>query len=321
MDGWKPGAAIQILRQRAELIASIRDFFLKRGVWEVETPSMSHFPAVDLHVDSFSVKTFHDSIPAYLITSPEYHMKRLLAAGSGSIYQLCKAFRCDTAGIKHNPEFTILEWYREGWDHRKLMQEIDDLLQLLLKTLPAEYLSYHDAFIRLLRVDPLLLTTDQFVALCRAQQVVPPVDLLEPEADRDERLNYLLGVFIEPELGKERPVFLIDYPASQANLAKLYQDRAGYAMRFEVYYQGIELGNGFCELTDSSVQKKRFEETNQARVKLGKEPLPIDSAFLAALAAGMPDCAGVAMGVDRMVMLALGMKEIDQVMAFSWSRA
>jgi lysyl-tRNA synthetase class 2 len=321
MDAWQPGASIQVLRQRAELIAGIRGFFHKRGVLEVETPSISHYPTVDLHLDSFTVHAAFQNHPNYLITSPEYHMKRLLASGSGSIYQLCKAFRCDEAGSKHNPEFTILEWYREGWNHWTLMQEVDDLLRTLLNTQPAEYITYQEVFAGSLKVDPLSLTRDQFAMLCREKRVTPPADLLLAETDRDERLNYLLGLFIEPGLGKERPVFLHDYPASQANLAKLNAAHPGYAMRFEVYYQGVELGNGFCELTDSAEQEKRFQEVNRARVGFGKQELPIDDTFLAALKAGMPDCAGVAMGVDRMIMLALDLAEVDRVMAFSWKRA
>lgn len=321
MTDWKPGASIKTLRQRADLIKQIRVFFEERNALEVETPSISRFPAVDLHLDSFSVKGNVDSKPSYLITSPEYHMKRLLAAGSGSIFQICKAFRCDESGSRHNPEFTILEWYREGWDHWQLMEEIDSLLQLILKTTPATYLSYKEAFKTQLGIDPLSFSAKDFEGICRNKKANPPTDLLESSADRDEQLNYLMGLFIEPELGKHSPVFLHDYPASQANLARLYEEKPGYAMRFEVYYRGIELGNGFCELTDPDIQKKRFEEENQARLAMGKDALSIDHHFMNALKAGMPECAGVAMGVDRMLMLALGIESLDGIVAFSWPRA
>ncbi len=321
MSTWKPGASIKNLRQRADLISQIRSFFANRNVLEVETPSISHFPAVDLHLDSFSVKAQLHSQSSYLITSPEYHMKRLLAAGSGSIFQLCKAFRSDEAGERHNPEFTILEWYREGWDHWQLMGEIDLLLQDLLKSKPADYMSYKDAFQNLLGIDPLSVTEKQFSSICRKKQVSPPKDLLGTNANKDEWLNYLMGLFIEPKLGADSPVFLHDYPSSQANLAKLYEDNSEYAMRFEVYYRGIELGNGFCELTDAHLQENRFEEENLARQSMGKEKLPIDSNFLNALKAGMPECAGVAMGVDRIVMLALDIENMDEAIAFSWPKA
>ncbi|MCG8337624.1 MAG: elongation factor P--(R)-beta-lysine ligase [Proteobacteria bacterium] len=321
MTDWKPGATIKTLRQRADLIKQIRAFFEKRNVLEVETPSISRFPAVDLHLDSFSVKAAFDSRTSYLITSPEYHMKRLLAAGSGSIFQICKAFRSDESGSRHNPEFTILEWYRKGWDHWQLMKEIDCLLQQILKTSPATYLSYKDAFKNHLDIDPLAFSMKDFETVCSRKKSAPPADLLRPNADRDEQLNYLMGTFIEPELGKESPLFLHDYPASQANLAKLYEDKTGYAMRFEVYYRGTELGNGFCELTDPETQQQRFEEENRARLAMGKEELAIDHNFLDALKAGMPECAGVAMGVDRMLMLALGIENLDGIVAFSWPRA
>ncbi len=321
MTDWKPGASIKTLRQRADLIKQIRTFFEERNVLEVETPSISRFPAVDLHLDCFSIQASFGFNPGYLITSPEYHMKRLLAGGSGSIFQICKAFRREESGSRHNPEFTILEWYREGWDHWQLMEEIDSLMQLILNTAPATYLSYKDAFNNLLGIDPLSFSAKDFEAVCRQKKSVPPPDLLQPDTDKDEQLNFLMGSFIEPELGKHSPVFLHDYPASQANLAKLYQEKPGYAMRFEVYYRGVELGNGFCELTDPEIQRQRFETENQARLAMGKEELSLDHHFLDALKTGMPECAGVAMGIDRILMLALGIGDLDQIVAFSWSRA
>ena len=321
MDRWEPGADLCVLKQRAEVLRKIRRFFEERRLLEVETPLISRFPAVDQHLEAFKVISEPGAPPRFLITSPEYHMKRLLAAGVESIFQLTKAFRRDEAGSHHNPEFTILEWYRKGWDHWQLMDEIDGLLQTLLHTPPAEYLSYCDAFQRILGIDPLQLSLEAFLAVCEQFDLKPPQVLTTKEADRDERLNLLLGMLIEPHLGMERPLFLHDYPASQANLARLYPERPELAMRFEVYYKGIELGNGFCELTDADFQEQRFHLENAARVRAGKEKLAIDHRFLNALQAGMPDCAGVAMGVDRIVMLCLGMENVDQVTAFSWPRA
>ncbi len=321
MTVWKPGASVETLHQRSALLAKIRTFFRQRDVLEVETPSISRFPTVDLHLESFSVNTDEPAPLRYLITSPEYHMKRLICAGTGSIFQISKAFRRDECGRNHNPEFTILEWYRVGWDHWQLMSEIESLLDHLMNSGPADYLSYCEAFQQFMKIDPLSITLEQFLAICREFNLHSPEFLKSEAVERDERLNYLMGILIEPNLGKERPVFIYDYPATQANLAKLHGDNPDLALRFEVYYRGLELGNGFYELTDADLQEKRFKDENQVRIQADKKDLPIDNLFISALESGMPDCSGVAMGVDRMIMLALGKSLVDDVMTFNWPRS
>lgn len=320
MKTWKPGASSNTLRKRATLLGNIRRFFEQREILEVETPSISQFPTLDLHLESLSLTHGPNNLPSYLITSPEYHMKRLLADNGESIYQICKAFRLDEAGLIHNPEFTIIEWYRVGWDQWQLMREIEELLGLVLETGDADRLSYQEVFKDLLGIDPISMVFDEFLNICSVKDLVVPEYLKNRDLSVDEWLNYLFGMLIEPRLGKTNPVFIYDYPASQANLAKIYPDNSDFSMRFELFYKGMELGNGFCELTDPGIQEDRFINENIRRKKSGKKELPIDHRLLSALRSGLPDCAGVALGFDRMVMLALGKNRIDEVTAFSWNR-
>lgn len=321
MTPWRPGTSLDTLKRRARLLQQVRDFFSLRGVLEVETPGISRFPTLDLHLESFSVFHPDKTLQGYLITSPEYHMKRLISAGSGSIYQLCRAYRCDESGSRHNPEFTILEWYRVGWDQWQLMKEIEDLMQLLLGTNTADYISYREAFEGALSMDPFTITLERFAEICSRHTLQPPDYLLLQDTDRDEWLNFLIGFLIEPHLGRDRPVFLHSFPASQASLAKLDDDNPQCAMRFEVYFKGLELGNGFCELTDAEAQENRFREENRKRRAAGKEELAYDPRFIEALKQGMPDCSGIAMGFDRLVMLALGKHSIDEVQTFTRDRS
>ncbi len=318
-EQWQPAASIGNLKRRAQLINNIRSFFAERGVMEVETPSISRYPTLDLHLESFGVNIDSDLPPRYLITSPEYHMKRLIAAGSGSIYQICKSFRCDEVGAHHNPEFTILEWYRVGWNHLQLMEEIEGLMMQIMGTGKATRTSYREIFRSLLQLDPLEFEHKEFKTLCQKLGAKPPQDLLSESASKDECLNYLMGSYIEPQLGRDNPVFVCDFPASQASLSRIHKTDPRLSTRFEVYYKGIELGNGFYELTDAGVQEKRFRETNTLREQMGKARLHPDRSFLAALEQGMPDCAGVAMGLDRMLMLAMGQDKIERVMSFTWN--
>ncbi|MCP4749330.1 MAG: elongation factor P--(R)-beta-lysine ligase [Proteobacteria bacterium] len=320
MNTWRPGASREVLQRRAAMLRQVRDFFDSREVLEVETPSISRFPTLDLHLESFSLETDLRPGRFYLITSPEYHMKRLLSAGVGSIYQICKAFRRDEAGRYHNPEFTLIEWYRVGWDHRQLMEEVEQLLDLLLKCGSAERISYREVFYRVLKIDPLTLTLEQFLNICSRKKVSPPEGLKHSDVPVDEWLSFLMGTFIESELGQERPVFVYDYPASQANLARLRADNPALASRFELYYRGVELANGFFELKDAEQQKRRFTQENALRKKSGKPELPMDTELIAALESGMPNCAGVALGFDRIVMLALDRESLDEVVGFSWDR-
>ncbi|HCG8095227.1 elongation factor P--(R)-beta-lysine ligase [Vibrio parahaemolyticus] len=314
---WQPTASIEQLRQRATLIAAIRQFFAERQVMEVDTPAMSHATVTDIHLHTFQTEFvgpgYADGSKLFFMTSPEFHMKRLLAAGSGCIYQINKAFRNEENGRYHNPEFTMLEWYRVGFDHHKLMDEMDDLLQLVLKCGAAQRMTYQQAFIDVLGVCPLESSMTELKA---AASKLGLSDIAEPEEDRDTLLQLLFSVGVENKIGQDVPAFVYDFPASQAALAKINPQDHRVADRFEVYFKGIELANGFHELDNPKEQLARFEQDNAKRIEMGLKPQPIDYHLISALEAGLPDCAGVALGIDRLIMLALGCDHIDQVTAF-----
>ncbi|MBE3652638.1 elongation factor P--(R)-beta-lysine ligase [Vibrio navarrensis] len=314
---WQPTASIPQLRQRAALIARIRQFFAQRNVLEVDTPAMSHATVTDVHLHTFQTQFvgpgYAQGSPLFLMTSPEFHMKRLLAAGSGCIYQLGKAFRNEENGRYHNPEFTMLEWYRVGFDHHALMDEMDELLQLVLSTAPAERMTYQEAFLRVLGVCPLQASMTE---LKLSASELGLSDIAEAEEDRDTLLQLLFSIGVEGKIGQQVPAFVYDFPASQAALAKINPNDPRVADRFEVYFKGIELANGFHELDNAQEQLRRFEQDNRKRVDMGLAEQPIDYHLIAALQSGLPECAGVALGVDRLIMLALGCDHIDQVTAF-----
>lgn len=314
---WQPTASIPQLRQRAALIARIRQFFAQRNVLEVDTPAMSHATVTDVHLHTFQTQFvgpgYAQGSPLFLMTSPEFHMKRLLAAGSGCIYQLGKAFRNEENGRYHNPEFTMLEWYRVGFDHHQLMDEMDDLLQLVLQCGAAERMTYQQAFLTVLGVCPLEGTMAELKSVAARLGLS---DIAEAEEDRDTLLQLLFSIGVEGKIGQQVPAFVYDFPASQAALAKINPNDPRVADRFEVYFKGIELANGFHELDNAQEQLRRFEQDNRKRVEMGLVEQPIDYHLIAALQSGLPECAGVALGVDRLIMLALGCDHIDQVTAF-----
>ncbi|MBP2848613.1 MULTISPECIES: elongation factor P--(R)-beta-lysine ligase [Dickeya] len=319
---WQPSAPVANLLKRASIMKEIRRFFSDRGVLEVETPAMSQATVTDVHLFPFQTHFVGpgaaDGMALYLMTSPEYHMKRLLAAGSGPIYQLCRSFRNEESGRYHNPEFTMLEWYRPHYDMYRLMNEMDDLLQQVLECDSAEMLSYQQAFQRHLEVDPLSADKAQ---LREVAEKIGVGDVANREEDRDTLLQLLFAFGVEPQIGRDKPAFVYHFPATQAALAEISTEDHRVAERFEVYYKGIELANGFCELTDSKEQRQRFEQDNRKRAARGLPVQPIDENLLAALAAGIPPCSGVALGVDRLVMLALNAESIGEVMAFTVDRA
>ena len=321
MASWQPSAPIANLLKRAEIMAEIRRFFADRGVLEVETPAMSQATVTDVHLFPFQTRFVgpgaSEGLDLYLMTSPEYHMKRLLAAGSGPIYQLCRSFRNEEMGRHHNPEFTMLEWYRPHFDMYRLMNEVDDLLQQVLECDAAETLSYQQAFIRHLNVDPLSADKAQ---LREVAEKLGAGDLANREEDRDTLLQLLFMLGIEPEIGKERPAFVYHFPATQASLAEISTEDHRVAERFEVYFKGIELANGFRELTDSHEQHQRFIQDNKKRAAMGLVEQPIDTHLLDALEHGLPECSGVALGVDRIIMLALKAEKISDVIAFTVDR-
>lgn len=321
-QNWMPSASIEQLQQRADILTAIRSFFSERKVMEVDTPAMSHATVTDVHLHTFQTDFigpgYADGTHLYFMTSPEFHMKRLLAAGSGCIYQINKAFRNEEAGRYHNPEFTMLEWYRIGFDHHNLMDEMNELLTLVLKCDNAERMTYQEAFIQVLGVCPLEASMDELRAVAAPLGLS---DIADIEEDRDTLLQLLFSMGVEVKIGQDVPAFVYDFPASQAALAKINPSDPRVAERFEVYFKGIELANGFHELDNAKEQLMRFEEDNAKRKSMGLIEQPIDYHLIAALEAGLPNCSGVALGIDRLIMLAMGEKHIDQVTAFPFDRA
>lgn len=319
---WQPSAPITNLLKRAAIVGQIRRFFSDRGLLEVETPAMSQATVTDIHLVPFQTRFIGPGaaggMPLYLMTSPEYHMKRLLAAGSGPIFQLCRSFRNEEAGRYHNPEFTMLEWYRPHYDMYRLINEVDDLLQQILDCDSAETLSYQQVFTRHVGIDPLSADKGQ---LYEAAVKWDLGEATSAEDDRDTLLQLLFAMVVEPNIGRDKPAFVYHFPASQAALAEISTEDHRVADRFEVYFKGIELANGFRELTDARQQRQRFEQDNRKRVAMSLTEQPIDENLLAALAQGMPECSGVALGVDRLVMLALKAERLSDVIAFPVERA
>ena len=318
---WQPTMDWQNAKQRAHILAQIRSFFLALDIIEVETPLLSHATVTDVHLDAFSTLYNYsaeshcdESTNLYAQTSPEFAMKRLLASGYGCCYQICKAFRHEQQGRYHNPEFTMLEWYRVGFDHFQLMDEVGELLSSVLGCQQVERISYQELFIREVAIDPLMTNRDELIRIISAHDKLS--DWLEQEDCLDTLLQFIMAELIEPNIGDNKPCFVYNFPASQASLAKISLKDPRVAERFECYFKGIELANGFHELTDVAQQKLRFEQDNQTRTTLGKIEQDIDQHFISALEHGLPACAGVALGIDRLVMLALTVNKIDQVITF-----
>lgn len=313
MADWRPAAAPELLQLRADTLSRIRQFFAARDVLEVETPLLAPATVTDLHIDSIparvqlagSSQTFH------LQTSPEYAMKRLLAAGSGACYQICKSFRQGDAGPRHNPEFTMLEWYRPGFSLEQLMDEVEQLLHEFLPQTSMPRLSYRELFLRHLNIDPHRI---ELKALRRLTHETLPVDAADLNAT--DCLQLLLAQTIEPKLPEYCLVY--DYPTAQAALARIEEDNNGepVARRFELFCRGMELANGYDEETDPEELRRRFERDQQSRAKLGRPVPEIDEKLLAALEHGLPPCAGVAFGIDRLLMLLSGANSITEVLAF-----
>lgn len=318
---WKPSASVENLLKRAAIMAKIRRFFADRGVIEVDTPVMSQASITDIHLVPFQTKFVgfgtSEGCDLWLITSPEYHMKRLLAAGCGSIYQLGRSFRNEEVGRYHNPEFSMLEWYRPNYDMYLMMQEVDNLLVHVLQCDSAESISYQQAFILHLELDPFLAEKAQ---LLEAADRLGESELASREEDHDTLLRLLFMLGVEPKIGIDKPTFVYHFPAGQAALAEISTEDHRVAERFEVYYKGVELANGFRELTDSFEQRQRFEYEYRCRAELDLPQYPIDINLLNAMTHGMPTCSGVALGVDRLIMLALKAHSLSEVIAFPVDR-
>ena len=309
---WQPGTSLAVLHKRAALFASIRQFFASRKVLEVDTPLLSGCFGSDPCIEPI-VASINSGV-GYLQSSPEFFLKRLLAAGSGDIYSLGRAFRNEESGKHHNPEFTLLEWYRCGWDEHQLMDEVEELAVAVLDTAPAKRVTYAELFEKAVGFNPHTASLEQLYQNARHYG-----DWVASE--RAAALDLLFAECVEPTLPAGL-VFISDFPSSHAALAQLQQRPGGetVARRFELYCDGVELANGYLELTDSVEQEFRFNRELEQRRSAQLPAAPMDHAFLAALEHGVPDCAGVALGVDRLLMMQLGVADIDNVQPFSWPR-
>lgn len=301
------------LKERALLYQQMRVFFAERQVLEVETPALSQAGNTDPFIDSFSVNTPQGL--RWLHTSPEYPMKRLLAAGSGDIYQLCKVWRRDESGSRHNPEFTMLEWYRVGFTYQQLMQEVAELLHTLiphLQKLP-RFCTYRELFLETLDLDPHVAGETALAACARAQGIN-----IDSDMDAQGWRDLLLTHCVEPQFPADQLTFVYHYPTSQSALAKVEQSNGQWvAQRFEVYLDGLELGNGYQEQTDAAQNRRILEQDAAMR---GND-IPVDERFLAALETGLPECAGVAVGIDRVLMCRMQIGNLKEVIPFTWEVA
>jgi len=308
-----------MIRSRAQLLAKIRAYFEQTQVLEVETPACSSYAATDPAIESFQLNYtgpgFPTPHPLYLHSSPEFPMKRLLAAGSGAIYQICKVFRNGESGRQHNPEFTLLEWYRPNFNHHQLMEDVATLVNRVLpKAKAVEYLSYDEVFHQHLGINPHQSTATQLKE-CAKQHGIADAERLDLPS-KDAWLDLLLTHCIESQLGRNRLSFVYDYPASQASLAKIRPGNPPLAERFELYIEGMEIANGFHELTDASEQQQRFNQDLEQRHTQSQPTVPIDKNLLAAIHSGLPNCAGVALGIDRLLMQITQAAHINKTLTF-----
>lgn len=334
---------MQSLRARAAIISNIRHFFETRDVLEVDTPSLSQYSVTDPYLQPIHTQ---NKPKRYLQTSPEFAMKRLLAAGSGDIYQICKAFREDEVGRQHNPEFTLLEWYRVGFSMQMLIDEVKALLAMVLPVQTCDQRTYPSLFVEYCNLEPVLSSIEEVEHCCIQNELDDYAksikdSLLHDELSkntnnktirelsddkrqvllqniyRDSLLNVLFNQVIEPHIGQSIPIVVTHFPKSQAALATI-DDNSDYANRFEVYFKSIELANGFNELTCATTQAQRFKQDNLKRNILKLPEVEIDTNFLSALNNGLPACSGVALGIDRLIMLALNKESISEVISFNY---
>lgn len=316
-QNWKPGANHSALRARATLLADIRAYFLAHHILEVETPLLCTNGVTDPAIEPLCVATGSSiETPRVLQSSPEYAMKRLLAAGSGPIYQISKAFRDGEAGSRHNPEFSMLEWYQPGFDHHQMMEQVGELVLHCLGTRAIRRFSYRELFLEFLNIDPFAASTEDLEQLARAR-----LELNFQSSDRDLWLDLLMSHLIEPAIAELGVCFVYDYPASQAALSRVVASGdVEVGQRFELYINGLELANGYCELTDEKEQRARFIADNVTRKQRGQTERPLDEFLLSAMEHGLPACSGVALGIDRLLMVVTGASDIRQLLAFDWSR-
>jgi lysyl-tRNA synthetase class 2 len=313
MTRWRPTASAEGLRRRADLLAQLRAFFAERGVMEVSTPVLTA-GITDLHIDSLQ-RAAHsppERHAAWLRTSPEYAHKRLLAAGCGDLYELGPVFRAGERGHSHRQEFTLLEWYRVGWTWQQLATEVLALIEqcsvLTARTWTVRWMAWSQAFEQHVQIDPWQITDAELQALTAD---------LPSDCNRSARLDWLWSRAIQSHFPHDQLTVIHHYPATQAALAKLDPEQPHCALRFEVFAGAVELANGYQELTDANEQRQRLMADNTARQAHGKPTMPIDERLLAALQHGLPDCAGVALGIERLLMVLTGTDDIADVMAFA----
>lgn len=327
MIAWQPTASLEMLQTRARVLLQLRAFFTEKDVLEVTTPILSQAGNPEPSISAFVTQEYespsHKIQPSFLNTSPEFAMKRLLAAGYGSIFQITQAFRQDEQGIKHNPEFTLLEWYRLDFDHHALMGELNALIRYVatdfLSLERSQFYTYRDAMLQFADVDPFKAD----IAELKQATVKAGIDAvgLDDADDKDVWLDLLMSQVVEKKLPSNCPVFIYDYPASQAALAKISNESPDLAARFELYINGIELANGYHELSNAAEQAARFQLQQEQRKKSGLPGIPADYRLIAALKQGLPECAGVALGIDRLLMVLTGAKHINEVLTFPFDQA
>lgn len=323
VDDWQPSATFEVLRLRARLNACIRSFFEQRGVVEVETPVLSVAGNTESNIASFSLQFSGrtDGAPRtrWLRTSPEYPLKRLVAAGFGDCYELGRVFRDGEAGGRHNPEFTMLEWYRVGWDHVRLVDEVgtlvDAALALVGRDASRETIDYRTLYRTRLGVDPMTAEVEDL------RNALGDVRIDPDGLTRDDWLDLLMTHRLQPDFARDRLLAIVDYPATQCALARVRNGEPPVAERFELYLGPLEIANGYHELVDGAEQAARFARDTHVRRSRGAPEPPIDGRLLAALNHGLPDCAGVAVGVDRLLMAMLGTDRIADVLAFDFARS
>ncbi|HMV71882.1 MAG TPA: EF-P lysine aminoacylase EpmA [Pseudomonadales bacterium] len=315
---WRPGATLATLQRRAQILATIRTFFAARGVLEVDTPQLSPVTATDPLLASVPAQPGADDTPWFLHTSPEFAMKRLLAAGSGPIYQVARVFRRGERGKRHNPEFSMLEWYRPGFDTTRLAAEVAELVVAVIGERPVRRTAWSVLFRAALGMDP-FIATDAELRACAATSAGEAV----ADWTRDELLDLLFSEHVEPQLGAGCLHFVDAFPAARASLARVITDADGnrVADRFELFIDGHEIANGYNELLDAQELRARMQADNTQRLVRGLDAVPLDERLLAAMEHGLPPCAGVALGLDRLVMIDVGVRDIDEVLAFSAHRA
>ena len=307
---WQPSASVEIIKKRAKLLQQIREFMHSREITEVETPILSHFGISDPYIQSLTTSGVSDRDEMlYLHTSPEFCMKRLLAAGSGSIYQIAHVFRNEESGKRHNTEFSMLEWYRTGFDYYQLMDEVGELLNDIGLEVPAK-MTYADAFKQTIEIDPHTVATSELQSLCKQHGWDDASD------ERHALLDFLFSVAIIKNLNQTKPLFIYDYPECMSALATLKEGEPIVSERFELFIAGMEIANGFNELTDADEQVHRFEKELSTRRHKGLAEPPIDKHFVAALKSGLPECSGVAVGIDRLLMVLSEKDDINEVSTF-----